>query len=59
MFKVNPYRPGTGLMPTYLAGCDEDIRNVEQMFEELAMNIPTQSIIFSGLKGCWKDSFNQ
>ena len=27
MFKINPYRPGEGLMPTYLAGRDEDIRN--------------------------------
>lgn len=54
MFKVNPYRPGTGLMPTYLAGRDEDIRNVEQMFEALTMNIPTQSIIFSGLRGVGK-----
>ena len=35
MFKVNPYRPGAGLMPTYLAGCDEDINNIEQMFTAL------------------------
>lgn len=54
MFKVNPYRPGAGLMPTYLAGRDEDIRNVEQMFDALTMNIPTQSIIFSGLRGVGK-----
>lgn len=54
MFKVNPYRPGAGLMPTYLAGRDEDIKNVEQMFEALVMNIPTQSIIFSGLRGVGK-----
>ncbi len=51
MFKVNPYRPGPGLMPTYLAGREEDIQNVEQMFDALIMNIPTQSIIFSGLRG--------
>lgn len=54
MFKINPYRPGAGLMPTYLAGRDEDIYNVEQMFEALTMNIPTQSIIFSGLRGVGK-----
>ncbi len=54
MFKVNPYRPGAGLMPTYLAGRDEDIKNVEQMFDALTMNIPTQSIIFSGLRGVGK-----
>ena len=54
MFKINPYRPGAGLMPTYLAGRDEDIQNVEQMFDALTMNIPTQSIIFSGLRGVGK-----
>lgn len=26
MFKINPYRPGAGLMPTYLAGrCVESV----------------------------------
>lgn len=54
MFKVNPYRPGAGLMPTYLAGRDEDINNIEQMFTALTMNIPTQSVIFSGLRGVGK-----
>lgn len=54
MFKVNPYRPGAGLMPTYLAGRDEDIENVGQMFDALIMNIPTQSVIFSGLRGVGK-----
>jgi len=54
MFKINPYRPGAGLMPTYLAGRDEDIANVEQMFEALTMNIPTPSAIFSGLRGVGK-----
>lgn len=54
MFKINPFRPGAGLMPTYLAGRDEDIQNVEQMFDALTMNIPTQSIIFSGLRGVGK-----
>lgn len=54
MFKVNPYRPGEGLMPTYIAGRDEDINNIGQMFTALKMNIPTQSIIFSGLRGVGK-----
>lgn len=54
MFKVNPYRPGAGLMPIHLAGRDEDIQNVEQMFEALTMDMPTQSIIFSGLRGVGK-----
>ena len=54
MYKINPYRPGAGLMPTYLAGRDEDIENVEQMFEAVKRNIPTQSVIFSGLRGVGK-----
>ena len=54
MVKINPYRPGAGLMPVYIAGRDEDIQYVEQMFESLKMEIPTQSIIFSGLRGVGK-----
>ena len=54
MFKINPYRPRAGLMPVYLAGRDEDINDVGQMFEALTMNIPIQSIIFSGLRGVGK-----
>ncbi len=54
MFKVNPYRPGAGLMPTYLAGRDENINDIEQMFIALTINIPTQSVIFSGLRGVGK-----
>ena len=41
-------------MPNYLAGRDEDIENVSQMFEALSMNMPTQSVIFSGLRGVGK-----
>lgn len=54
MFKINPYRPGAGLMPMYLAGRDEDIYNVEQIFKAMKANIPTQSVIFSGLRGVGK-----
>ena len=54
MFKVNPYRPGAGLMPVYLAGRDEDIKNIENLFDGLMLNIPTQSVIFSGLRGVGK-----
>lgn len=30
MFKVNPYRPGAGLKPTYLAGRDKDIQRLDE-----------------------------
>lgn len=54
MLKINPYRPGAGLMPLYIAGRDEEIENVSQMFDALTMNIPIQSVIFSGLRGVGK-----
>ena len=54
MIKVNPYRPGAGLMPTYLAGRDEDIENIQNLFDALLMNVPTQSVMFSGLRGVGK-----
>lgn len=54
MFKINPYRPGEGVRPQYLAGRDEDIENVTNMFTALTLNIPTQSVIFSGLRGVGK-----
>ena len=54
MFKINPYRPGAGLMPMYIAGRDEDIESVNEMFDALKMNVPIQSVIFSGLRGVGK-----
>ena len=54
IFKPNPYRPGAGLMPMCIAGRDEEIQSVSQMFEALKLGIPTQSIIFSGLRGVGK-----
>ena len=54
MFKANPYRPGAGLMPMYLAGRDDDIKEIEQIFDALSANIPTPSVIFSGLRGVGK-----
>lgn len=54
MYKPNPYRPGAGLMPTYLAGRDEDIEKVDRIFEALKMKVPMQSLIFSGLRGVGK-----
>ena len=39
MFKINPYRPGAGLMPGYIAGREKDITNIEQIFDALIMNL--------------------
>ena len=41
-------------MPTYLAGRENDITTASQIFDGLTMNIPTQSIIYSGLRGVGK-----
>ena len=54
MYKVNPYRPGAGLMPTYLAGRDTDIEEMNNLLDALCLKIPTQSIILSGLRGVGK-----
>ena len=54
MFRANPYRPGAGLMPTYLAGREKDIEGIEYMFECLNNNIPIQSVVYSGLRGVGK-----
>ena len=54
MFKINPYRPGAGLMPVYIAGREQDIQEIEQTFEALLMEVPTRSIIYSGLRGVGK-----
>lgn len=54
MTKINPYRPGAGLMPLYLAGREDEILEVKQIFDALSMQIPAQSIIYSGLRGVGK-----
>ncbi len=54
MFKVNPYRAGAGLMPVYLAGRDEEIDEILKSFQALTLNIPVQSVVYSGLRGVGK-----
>lgn len=54
MLKINPYRPGAGLMPTCVAGRDNEISEVEELFDAMTMMIPVQSVIFSGLRGVGK-----
>lgn len=54
MYKANPYRPGAGLMPMYIAGRDTDIAEIENLFDAMCLNVPTRSVIFSGLRGVGK-----
>ena len=52
--KPNPYRPGAGLMPTYIAGRESVIDDVSAVYDALLVGIPSQSVIFSGLRGVGK-----
>lgn len=54
MFKFNPYRPDAGTMPSYLAGRDDIISEISNMFDYMKLGMPGQSIIFSGLRGVGK-----
>lgn len=51
---TNPYRAGAGLMPVYLAGRNQELEDVDMMFQALLVNIPVKSIIYSGLRGVGK-----
>jgi len=53
-YKLNPYRPGAGLQPVYLAGRDDMIEEVKQRFQGLKMNVPVSSVIYSGVRGVGK-----
>lgn len=52
--KKNPYRPGAGLMPICLAGRDEEIGRIEDMFDAMKNGIPVQSVMYTGLRGVGK-----
>lgn len=54
MFRANPYRAGAGLMPTFLAGREDNIEETKNMYETLKHNIPIQSVIYYGLRGVGK-----
>lgn len=50
----NPYRPGAGQMPVYLAGREEEIKEINTIFSVLMTGMNTRSIIYSGLRGVGK-----
>ena len=52
--KTNPYRPGAGFMPPFLAGREQIIEEVDYALSSLQAHIPQQSIIFTGLRGVGK-----
>ena len=51
---INPYTPGAGQMPVYLAGRRAQIDTAVRVFERLCSGLPTASIAFSGYRGVGK-----
>lgn len=51
---VNPYTPGVGFMPPYLAGRDTIIGESEASIAALKCRFPQQSVIYYGLRGVGK-----
>lgn len=54
MVVANPYTPGAGFMPAYLAGRDDVIQDAEVMLRSLQSGYPQQSVIYHGLRGVGK-----
>ena len=54
MTSRSPYRPGAGFMPRYLAGREKEIQRAEMVLDALVDQVPTKSVIYSGLRGVGK-----
>lgn len=52
--KPNPYTPGAGLVPSYLAGRDNTIQEAVESIVSLAHGYPVRSIVYYGLRGVGK-----
>lgn len=50
----NPYRPGAGEKPSYLAGRDADIAYVQDILDSIKIGYPARSVIYYGLRGVGK-----
>ena len=50
----NPYTPGAGFVPAYLAGRDEAIMAAQKKLLSLEQRFPQQSVIYYGLRGVGK-----
>lgn len=51
---ANPYTPGAGFMPGYLAGRESMLSAAEKYLNTLVLGYPQQSIIYYGLRGVGK-----
>lgn len=50
----NPYTPGAGMTPKYLAGRDEVLSYAQTQLEALSMGYQCRSIVYYGLRGVGK-----
>lgn len=50
----NPYTPGAGVMPKYLAGRDNILESASSQIKALTANYPSRSIVLYGLRGTGK-----
>lgn len=50
----NPYTPGAGMMPKYLAGRDDIIDNARKRIETVAAGYQSRSVVYYGLRGVGK-----
>ena len=49
--RVNPYTPGAGHKPPYLAGRDRELEEFESLVEVLSAGGADRSRVFYGLRG--------
>jgi Cdc6-like AAA superfamily ATPase len=52
--RENPYTPGAGRKPPYLAGRDQDLTEFSSLIEMLSSGGADRSRIFHGLRGVGK-----
>ena len=50
----NPYRPGAGTTPAYLAGRDAVLHDAQAVLENIRFGFPARSVIYYGLRGVGK-----
>lgn len=50
----NPYRPGAGMLPAYLAGRDNIIKEAQNILQSISYSYSTRSVVYYGLRGVGK-----
>lgn len=52
--QVNPYTPGAGMVPQYLAGRQDLIKDAENILAYIASGLTNRSVVYYGLRGVGK-----